>query len=352
MTAAAPPRPLDLHAVPLEGMQVIEASAGTGKTRTITGLFLRLVIETGVPIEQILVVTYTVAATKELRERIWSLLTAALAALRGETCPDELAAELTASVVDRAEAARRVARALTDFDLAAIHTIHGFCQRALGEHAFATGLPFTSELVADVGDLLQEVVDDFWRRRVTGESWLLVQHLLDQRVSPDGLARAVSPYLGLPDLRLAHPPAIVADTTSAPLLAAWHALRTTWPGVRGAVEALLCDPGIKKNIFRPAAVGLLLRRIDVALRAELPELRTIEALFRAPRSGPRRRRLEAGGGAAQPSGAGRRWRAGCRGSDRARRGRGGPARPQDRPAARGANRARRAQAPGARAVIR
>jgi exodeoxyribonuclease V beta subunit len=280
VSAHATSRPLDLHSVPLAGTQVIEASAGTGKTRTITGLFVRVVIETGTPVEQILVVTYTVAATKELRERIRKLLVGVRAALRGEACTGELAAELTGAVTDRATAERRVARALTDFDLAAIHTIHGFCQRALREHALATGLPFTSELVADVGDLLQEAVDDFWRRRVTGESWLLVQHLLDQRMSPDSLAAAIAPHLGWPDLRLAHPPAAVTDTTSAPLLAAWQGLRAAWPDARTAVEALLSDPGIKKNSFKPAAVGLLLRRIDVALCAGLPELRTVEELFR------------------------------------------------------------------------
>jgi exodeoxyribonuclease V beta subunit len=132
----------DLDAIPLEGRQVIEASAGTGKTRTITGLVLRLVLERGVPIDAILVVTYTVAATEELRDRIRSLLLAALDALRGAPCPDEMVAALVARVPDRAEAERRVRRALTDFDLAGILTIHGFCRRALVESAFESGLPF------------------------------------------------------------------------------------------------------------------------------------------------------------------------------------------------------------------
>ena len=63
--------PLD---TPLAGFNLIEASAGTGKTYTITALYLRLVVEARIPVNRILVVTYTNAATKELRDRIRSRL--------------------------------------------------------------------------------------------------------------------------------------------------------------------------------------------------------------------------------------------------------------------------------------
>ena len=85
MTAEAPPS-LDLLTVPLHGMQVSEASAGTGKTHTITRLFLRLVLEAGIEVDRILVVTYTVAATEELRERIRALLGIALASITCIPC--------------------------------------------------------------------------------------------------------------------------------------------------------------------------------------------------------------------------------------------------------------------------
>jgi ATP-dependent exoDNAse (exonuclease V) beta subunit len=54
----------------LPGVTLIEASAGTGKTFTIAGLFLRLILETKLSVDEILVVTYTEAATEELRGRI------------------------------------------------------------------------------------------------------------------------------------------------------------------------------------------------------------------------------------------------------------------------------------------
>src|SRR4030095_2947785 len=138
-------RRFDLDTIPLDGRQVVEASAGTGKTRTITGLVLRLVVERGVPIDSILVVTYTVAATEELRERVRGLLTATLVALRDGRCARDRGAARVARAPDRSEAERRLRRALTDSDLAGILTIHGFCRRALVESAFESGLPLRGE---------------------------------------------------------------------------------------------------------------------------------------------------------------------------------------------------------------
>jgi exodeoxyribonuclease V beta subunit len=72
------------------GVRVIEASAGTGKTYTLAGLVLRLVAEEGLPIDQILIVTYTNAATAELRDRVWKRLRSALDALESGTATDPL----------------------------------------------------------------------------------------------------------------------------------------------------------------------------------------------------------------------------------------------------------------------
>jgi len=74
--------PFDLLNVPLSGRNLIEANAGTGKTYAISGLFLRLVVERGLPVNEILVMTYTVAATEELKDRIRGMLRKALDALR------------------------------------------------------------------------------------------------------------------------------------------------------------------------------------------------------------------------------------------------------------------------------
>ncbi|HOI17622.1 MAG TPA: UvrD-helicase domain-containing protein, partial [Geobacteraceae bacterium] len=60
----------DNLAIELAGDNLIEASAGTGKTYAIACLYLRLVVEEGLLPENILVVTFTEAATKELRGRV------------------------------------------------------------------------------------------------------------------------------------------------------------------------------------------------------------------------------------------------------------------------------------------
>jgi exodeoxyribonuclease V beta subunit len=162
-------------AFPLQGSQLIEASAGTGKTFTISALYLRLILGHGdessgfgrelLP-PQILVVTFTDAATKELRERIRTRLAEAARFFRDETpAPDALIAELR----DQFDAqqwpgcANRLDVAAQWMDEAAVSTIHSWCQRMLREHAFDSGSLFTQSLETDHSDLLGEVLRDYWR---------------------------------------------------------------------------------------------------------------------------------------------------------------------------------------------
>src|SRR5437763_1752638 len=103
---------LDRHAV-------VEASAGTGKTYTIERLVLRLLTEEAVPLEQILIVTFTEKATGDLRTRLRGMLERAIQK------NDDFGPALK--------------HALDDFDQAPIFTIHGFCQRLLQEYALEQG---------------------------------------------------------------------------------------------------------------------------------------------------------------------------------------------------------------------
>ena len=162
-------------AFPLRGSQLIEASAGTGKTFTISALYLRLVLGHGgeaagfgrelLP-PQILVVTFTDAATKELRERIRTRLAEAARFFRDETpAPDDLIAELREqySPEQWSACANRLDIAAQWMDEAAVSTIHSWCQRMLREHAFDSGSLFTQTLETDHSDLLGEVLRDYWR---------------------------------------------------------------------------------------------------------------------------------------------------------------------------------------------
>ncbi len=181
-------QPLNFMTLPLHGTSLIEASAGTGKTYTIAALYLRLVLGHGLaaPLrpDQILVVTFTEAATAELRGRIQQRLSEAALVFAAEhdkaKQPDTEQRESVPRQVDP------VLRALLDafpqeqyglcaaqlelaaqwMDEAAISTIHGFANRMLSEHAFACGSQFEQTLVTDLAELQQQVVMDYWRSEV------------------------------------------------------------------------------------------------------------------------------------------------------------------------------------------
>lgn len=179
-----PDQPLALH-----GVQAIEASAGTGKTFTLATLVLRLVVERGLRIEQVLAVTFTEAATQELRSRIRARLLLASGLL--DTMMAEVAGvadaassdepdtgessetTITRAVLDAHRAGsgeslgslrNRLRSAIDGIDLAAIYTIHGFCARVLRDHALESGQGFdTPDLLANDRDLREEIAADLWR---------------------------------------------------------------------------------------------------------------------------------------------------------------------------------------------
>ncbi|WP_268797923.1 exodeoxyribonuclease V subunit beta [Pseudomonas huanghezhanensis] len=168
-------KPLALS-FPLKGSQLIEASAGTGKTFTISALYLRLVLGHGGDLcgfgrellpPQILVVTFTDAATKELRDRIRTRLAEAARFFREEIeAPDALILDLRNEFEPGrwAACASRLDIAAQWMDEAAVSTIHSWCQRMLREHAFDSGSLFTQTLETDHTDLLNEVLRDYWRK--------------------------------------------------------------------------------------------------------------------------------------------------------------------------------------------
>lgn len=197
-------RELEHLAIELSGKNLIEASAGTGKTYAIACLYLRLVIETGLTPDQILVVTYTEAATEELRGRIRARIREALDVFAGAETKDPFLRGLAANENGRGpgceEARDRLDRALKSFDLASIFTIHGFCLRALQDNAFESGSLYDTELVTDQVGLLQEVVDDFWRRTFFAEPAPLLGYALRKRFNTDYFIGFLRGMLGNPQL--------------------------------------------------------------------------------------------------------------------------------------------------------
>ncbi|MCP5351830.1 MAG: exodeoxyribonuclease V subunit beta [Chromatiales bacterium] len=205
---------LDPLTLPLDGLRLIEASAGTGKTFTIANLYLRQLLSTAHPVTALLVVTFTNAATAELRERIRARLVAALATLEGDGREDKFLAALIREddapppVADiptrptRSAARLRLRDALTRMDEAAIFTIHGFCQRVLADAAFESGAWFDAELGDNQGELLTEAVRDFWRQHFYPADAALAAWVKRTWDDPDGLRHALTPLFQQPRVRV------------------------------------------------------------------------------------------------------------------------------------------------------
>ncbi|MCD9085158.1 exodeoxyribonuclease V subunit beta [Stenotrophomonas sp. SY1] len=218
MSTAAHDPYLDL---PLDGLRLIEASAGTGKTFTLATLFTRLVVEQGLRMGQILAVTFTDAATQELRKRIRERLDLAARLVGVEPdAADSPETALTHSILRRhlqqgaetaAQLGRRLRVAAEETDLAAIFTIHGFCTRVLGEYALESGHTFAApELLANTRELHTELAADLWRLHAgQGEH---LEALLGLWKSPDALARDLPALVAELPLLPAPPLTLIEDT--------------------------------------------------------------------------------------------------------------------------------------------
>lgn len=204
--------------LPLAGSQLIEASAGTGKTYTIALLYVRLVLgSSGHPDEgrchgrpllppEILVVTFTTAATKELASRIRDRLVEAAAVFREHPDaldPDERDPLRQLRNCHAPETwnicARRLTVAAEWMDEAAIHTIHAWALKMLQEHAFDSGNLFQQTLQPDLGDLLIDAVSDYWRRQFHAVSTTQAIAIRSVVKSPSDLLKAIRVPLGRPD---------------------------------------------------------------------------------------------------------------------------------------------------------
>ncbi|WP_151633578.1 exodeoxyribonuclease V subunit beta [Noviherbaspirillum aerium] len=169
---------LDPIDFPLHGARLIEASAGTGKTWTIAALYVRLVLGHGgecgfsKPLQpsEILVMTFTRAATRELSDRIRARLVEAAAFFRGEhVAEDDFLLQLADCYPEQAmreQAARRLMLAAEAMDESAVFTIDAWCQRMLREHAFDSGCLFDEELISSERQLKKDAVRDYWRHHV------------------------------------------------------------------------------------------------------------------------------------------------------------------------------------------
>lgn len=244
---------------PLHGERLIEASAGTGKTFTIGVLYLRLLLGLGgenawsraLAVDEILVVTFTEAATAELRGRIRkNIHDLRLACVRGSSSDGTLA-QLLLQIDDRAQAAALLLAAERQMDEAAIFTIHGFCQRMLNMNAFESGMLFEQELIEDEAALLKQAAADFWRRHCYPLTLEVARVLVAEWSGPDSLLTTLRPWLQGESPVLKHPPAEdeTLATRHAANLARIIAIKQQWQAVSADVEALISGSDVDKRSY-------------------------------------------------------------------------------------------------------
>src|SRR6185503_16178347 len=251
------------------------------------GLFLRLILERDLSVSEILVVTFTEAATEELRERIRRMLVEAGQVLDGGSAENAAVAEtveqalfqysVAGTVRSQAGSASRndktlpasvlrgrVDRALRAFDEAHICTIHSFCQRTLRDHAFEGSALFDTELVTDDSGLLQTVADDYWRRRFYGADALLVSTALYGRLSPEALVPWLRLHSRHPTLRvISNVDDRSLEGLAGELQAVFTAARAQWRAHRDAIRAwfLPSAPWAKGDHGKPAEVAGWLEQV-------------------------------------------------------------------------------------------
>lgn len=164
----------NIQECPIEGSNLIEASAGTGKTYSIASLFLKALLEKRVKsVKNILVLTFTKAATAEIKLRIYENLLTAKRMLEetSENVREHLFEKepvirdiLKPYLDERSEALKIISNAVKNFDENGIYTIHGFCNLILSEYAFSSGVPFDKNMVTDQSLLVFETIVDYWRK--------------------------------------------------------------------------------------------------------------------------------------------------------------------------------------------
>jgi exodeoxyribonuclease V beta subunit len=216
----------DAKTVVLSGTNLIEASAGTGKTYTLAELYLRLVLEQNLTVDKILVVTYTRAATEELRDRLRQKLVDARDAL------------LETQSTNKRDF-HKLNLAIQSFDQAAIFTIHGFCQRVLTDFAFESGLRFDVDLIGDELEILQSATDDFWRREVSQSDPELSAFLLAKKETPETLLQSIRSLIGKPYLNYIALPEIDFQRFQQTVTDNFNAVKTIWAVEQDQIIATL-----------------------------------------------------------------------------------------------------------------
>lgn len=279
---------LDPLRLPLTGERLIEASAGTGKTFTIAALYLRLLLGLGgsaafprpLTVEELLVVTFTEAATEELRGRIRSNIHELRIACLRETTDNPLYARLLDEIADKKQAAQWLLLAERQMDEAAVFTIHGFCQRMLSLNAFESGMLFEQQLIEDESLLRYQACADFWRRHCYPLSRDIAQVIFETWKGPQALLNDINRYLQGEAPVIKSPPS--DDETLASrheqILARINQIKQQWRGSVDELDGLLEASGIDRRKFNRGNQGKWIEKISAWAQEETQSYQLPDAL--------------------------------------------------------------------------
>lgn len=244
---------------PLDAPTLVEASAGTGKTHAITTYFVRGILERSLTPEQILVVTYTKAATTELRVRCRKRIVEALA------CLDEPFNEADPLQRVICEAVERLGRsgveallrtALGNMDQASILTIHGFCQRLLQDHPLLFGVDLDFEVAEDTSSMHADLAVDFWATDLYARPRWMLRELARRNVDVDQLTH-LARICTMPGVEIVGPePEDGAEPAVAQVVALHDETARLWAAYREEILATLQnDEGLNRNQYRKDSIA-------------------------------------------------------------------------------------------------
>ncbi|EPA0076954.1 TPA: exodeoxyribonuclease V subunit beta [Enterobacter mori] len=269
---------LDPLRLPLQGERLIEASAGTGKTYTIAALYLRLLLGLGgtaafprpLSVEELLVVTFTEAATAELRGRIRANIHELRIACLRQSTDNPLYASLLEEIADKQQAAQWLLLAERQMDEASVFTIHGFCQRMLSLNAFESGMLFEQQLIEDESELRYQACADFWRRHCYPLQRDIAEAVHALWKGPEELLRAIDRYLQGEAPVIKSPPP--ADETLASrlekIVTQIATLKQKWNASVGEIASILENSGIDRKKFNRGNQGKWIEKISAWAQEE------------------------------------------------------------------------------------
>lgn len=292
-------REVNLVDQPLFGTSLIEASAGTGKTFTIAHLYLRYLLETDYGVKEILIVTFTNAATQELKGRVRNLIYELWEYLKNPQTKHETFDFLFTRYKGDQVAIQKLQQALMFFDEAAIYSIHGFCQRILSSFPVETRSLLQQQVLNNELELQQQGIIDYWRKFIIVSDIKKLHWINSLWKNPYQLLDEIQPLLGLNDHFLMQVAVTGNENTDEKITDTWRQIQQQWRISADKIKEVLVDnPNLNKSRVRTTTATLLLANFEELIAGELPfripdkwELLTARKLTTCLKKGMKEERL-------------------------------------------------------------